>query len=67
MEIVEELSQQELIVLRDIHVSGRSSNHGILSQLIRDGMIVEADRLELTANGRRMLVRGSPSLWDTAA
>jgi hypothetical protein len=28
---------------------------------------VDAERLELTANGRRMLVRGSPSLWDTAA
>jgi len=67
METVEELPQQELIVLRDIHVSGRSNNHAIVCQLIRDGMIVDAERLELTTNGRRMLVRGSPSLWDTAA
>jgi hypothetical protein len=67
MESVEELSQQELIVLRDIHVSGRSSNYAIVRQLISDGMIADAERLELTANGRRMLVRGSPSLWDTAA
>ena len=67
METVEELPQQELIVLRDIHVSGRSKNHAIVRQLIRDGMIVDDERLEPTANGRRMLVRGSPSLWDTAA
>ena len=67
METVEELPQQELIVLRDIHVSGRSNNPAIVRRLIRDGMIVDAERLELTANGRRMLVRGSPSLWDTAA
>jgi len=42
METVEELPQQELIVLRDIHVSGRSNNHAIVRQLIRDGMIVDA-------------------------
>jgi len=59
METVEELPQQELIVLRDIHVSGRSNNHAIVRQLIRDGMIVDDERLEPTANGRRMLVRGS--------
>jgi hypothetical protein len=53
METVEELPQQELIVLRDIHVSGRSNNHAIVRQLIRDGMIVDDERLELTANGRR--------------
>jgi cytochrome b len=67
METVEELPQHELIVLRDIHVSGASNNHAVVLQLICDGMIVGGERLELTANGRRMLVRGSPSLWDTAA
>jgi len=67
METVEELPQRELIVLRDIHVSGGSTNHAVVRQLIRDGMIVDGECLELTANGRRMLVRGSPSLWDTAA
>jgi hypothetical protein len=59
--------QHELIVLRDIHVSGGSTNHAVVRQLICDGMIVDGEYLELTANGRRMLVRGSPSLWDTAA
>jgi len=42
METVEELPQQELIFLRDIHVSGCSNNHAIVRQLIRDGMIVDA-------------------------
>jgi len=70
MEAVDELSQRELIALRDIHVSGRADNHLIVRQLIRDGMVVDSDierQLELTAEGRRMLVLGSPSLWDTAA
>ena len=38
METVEELPQHELIVLRDIHVSGGSTNHAVVRQLICDGM-----------------------------
>ncbi len=43
METVEELPQHELIVLRDIHVSGGSNNHAVVRQLIRDGMIVDGE------------------------
>ena len=35
-------------------------------ELINDEMIVDlpGTPLQLTSKGRRMLVRGSPSLWD---
>jgi hypothetical protein len=38
-------------------------------QLLNDGLIIGASigYLKLTAKGRRMLVRGSPSLWDIAS
>ncbi len=62
----DELSRRELLVLKEIRLTGRTSDGVIARQLAEDKMIVDAQggRLELTAEGRRMLVRGSPALWD---
>lgn len=69
MHSINELSCQELLALKEIRLTSRATNDAIKYHLLKDGMIVEFQdgRLQLTPEGRRMLVRGSPSLWNLAS
>ena len=69
MDIAGELSRRELLVLKEIRLLGRTNDRTIARQLLNDEMIAgfQDDHLQLTAKGRRMLVRGSPSLWNSAS
>jgi hypothetical protein len=69
MEKSDELSRRELLILKEIRLTDRTNNRTIARQLLNNGMIGELQdgRLQLTAKGRQMLVRGSPSLWDIAS
>ena len=66
MEHLEELSRRELLALKEIHLMGRTTDRTIALQLYNDDMVIESQDccLKLTAKGRRLLVRGSPLLWD---
>jgi hypothetical protein len=61
-----DLSRHELLALKEIELTGRAANSTVAVDLLNDDMIIESQDgyLQLTAKGRRMLVRGSPSLWD---
>ena len=66
---LDDLFRHELLALIEIRLTGRTFNSTAMHQLLDNGMIVDlhGGRLQLTSRGRRMLVRGSPSLWDVAA
>ncbi len=66
---LDELLRHELLALIEIRLTGRTGNCTAMYQLLDNGMIVDlhGGRLQLTSRGRRMLVRGSPSLWDVVA
>ena len=68
MELAGELSRRELLVLKEIRLKGQTSDRTMVLQLLNDDMVVALPDtpLQLTLKGRRMLVRGSPSLWDVA-
>jgi hypothetical protein len=60
-----DLSRHELLVLREIRLTGRTSQTVLVRQLLDEKIIVEAEgNLNLTSKGRSLLVRGSPSLWE---
>ena len=69
MENISELSRRELLTLKQIRLTGRTTDRTMALQLLNDDMInISQDGcLQLTAKGRRMLVRGSTSLWDMAS
>jgi hypothetical protein len=69
MEVMEDLSVRELLALKEIHLTGQTSDKRLVRQFVEEEMIVdiELDRLLLTHKGRSLLVRGSPALWDIAA
>jgi hypothetical protein len=71
MEGVDELSRRELLVLKEIRLKGVATDRTTALQLLNDGMIIGSQDgsgcLQLTASGRRLLLRGSPSLWDKAS
>ena len=69
MEVMEDLSVRELLALKEIHLTGQTSDKRLVRQFVEEEMIVdiEIDRLLLTHKGRSFLVRGSPALWDIAA
>jgi hypothetical protein len=69
MEVMEDLSVRELLALKEIHLTGQTSDKRLVRQFVEEEMIVdiEIDRLLLTHKGRSLLVRGSPALWDIAA
>ena len=71
MEEANELSRPELLVLKEIQLKGRATDRTTAVQLLNDGMVIGSQDgcglLQLTARGRRLLVRGSPSLWDMAS
>jgi hypothetical protein len=64
-----ELTRQELLTLREIHLTGQASSKDVLRRLVDAEAVVDTEvcGLLLTGRGRELLVRGSPSLWDVAA
>lgn len=68
MEDLEELSRRELLVLKEIHLMGRTIDPAMALKFLNDDMIIDSPDccMQLTARGRRLLVRGSPLLWDIA-
>lgn len=68
MELAGELSRRELLALKEIRLKGQTSDRTMVLQLLNDDLVVDLPDtpLQLTPKGRRMLVRGSPSLWDVA-
>ena len=69
MEDFDELSRRELFALREIRSMGRTADRPMEIQLLNNDMIIKVQDncLQLSAKGRRMLVRGSPFLWDIAS
>lgn len=69
MEMVDDLSRRELLALREIRGYGRTTDPAMALLLLGTGMIrqVPGGHFHLSAEGRRMLVRGSPSLWSSAS
>lgn len=65
MEVMEDLSLRELLALKEIHLTGQTSNKRLVRKFVEEEMIVdiEVDSLLLTHKGRSLLVRGSPALW----
>ena len=60
-----DLSRHELLVLKEIRLTGQTSQTVLVRQLLDEKIIVEAEgNLNLTSKGRSLLVRGSPSLWE---
>ena len=61
-----ELSRRELLGLKEIALRGRITDHALAVQLIDHHLTVGSPGgdLKLTAQGRRMLVRGSATLWE---
>jgi len=66
---MEDLSRQELLALKEIHLTGQTSNQMLIQKFVDEGIIVdiEVGDLLLTYKGRSLLVRGSPALWNVAA
>jgi len=63
----DELSRPELLVLKQIHLTGRVTDKKMALRLIRKQMLIHVDSgLRLTTKGRHVLVRGSPALWHFA-
>ena len=65
MENISELSRHELLALKEIYLTGQTSDKELVRKLVEEEMVVdiEVDNLLLTHKGRGLLVRGSPSLW----
>ena len=60
-----EASRDELLALKEIRVTGQLADRGLAARLIDKEVVAESEngQLELTAIGRRVLLRGSPALW----
>ena len=68
MNAEQELSRHELMALREIALTGRTNDNGLLLRLFADGNVADNNGdLQLTGKGRSLLLRGSPSLWTLAA
>lgn len=60
-----DLSRHELLALKEIRLTGQTSQTVLVRQLLDEKIIVETEgNLNLTSKGRSLLVRGSPSLWE---
>jgi hypothetical protein len=60
-----DLSRHELLALKEIRLTGQTTQTTLARQLLEEKIIVDADGfLDLTSKGRSLLVRGSPSLWQ---
>ena len=61
-----ELSPHELSALREIQLTGQTSNHILARKFLNGDIVVKSQDgyLQLTVKGRRLFVRGSPLLWN---
>jgi hypothetical protein len=66
---MEELSRRELMTLKEIYLTGQTSDTALTCRFIEAQIVVDTEvcGLLLTCRGKSLLVRGSPSLWDLAA
>jgi hypothetical protein len=66
---MEDLSKRELLVLKEIHLTGETSDKELIRKFVESDIVVDVEvgSLLLTHKGRSLLVRGSPALWDMAA
>lgn len=63
-----DLSRHELLALKEIRLTGQTTQKILVRQLLDQKIIVDAEGcLDLTSKGRSLLVRGSPSLWGCTA
>ena len=64
----DELSQRELLALKEIHMTGHAKDWLTARSLLNDDMITETSEgfFQLTRTGQKLLVRGSPTLWSAA-
>jgi len=62
MELTGELSRRELLVLKEIRLTGRTNDRTMALRLLNEDMIADLanTHLQLTPKGRKMLVRGVP-------
>ena len=67
MEVMEELARREILVLKEIHLTGETSDKTLANRFIENDIVVDVGSLLLTHKGLGLLVRGSPALWDVAA
>jgi len=59
-----DLSRHELLALKEIRLTGQTTQTVLVRQLLDEKIITDAEGLlALTSKGRSLLVRGSPSLW----
>ena len=65
---MEELSKRELLALKEIHLTGEASDKELAHRFVKSDIIadLEVGSFVLTHKGRKLLVRGSPALWDYA-
>jgi hypothetical protein len=60
-----DLSRPELLVLKEIRLTGQTAQRILVRQLLDEEIIVDVGGcFDLTSKGRSLLVRGSPSLWE---
>jgi hypothetical protein len=63
-----DLSRHELLALKEIRLTGQTTQKSLVGQLLDEKIIVDVEGcLDLTCKGRSLLVRGSPSLWSCTA
>jgi hypothetical protein len=59
-----DLSRHELLALKEIRLTGQTTQTVLVRQLLDENIIIDAEGyLDLTSKGRSLLVRGSPALW----
>jgi len=60
-----DLSRHELLALKEIRLTGQTTQTVLMRQLLDEKIITDAEGLlTLTSKGRSLLVRGSPSMWE---
>jgi len=66
--IMEELSLRELLALKEIHLASETSDKYFVRKFVEQEIVIviEIGNMLLTNNGRKLLVRGSPAMWDIA-
>jgi hypothetical protein len=64
---MEELTRRELLGLKEIHLTGETSDKKLANRFIEYDIVADIGSLLLTRKGLGLLVRGSPALWDVAA
>jgi hypothetical protein len=60
-----DLSRQELLALKEIRLTGQTTQKSLVGQLLDEKIIVDVEGcLDLTSKGKSLLVRGSPTMWN---